>query len=244
MRIGFSGVADGPLHVPYALVLGCSDARAPIEQIFDQSPNDLFVIRVAGNVLGTERLGSIDYAVRNLGGSLALLLVLGHRGCGAVTAAVDLYLAPQDYPDLGLTHALRSLVDRILIAVRGASKAIERVCGPSAKDRPGYRDALIETSVYLNAALTAFDVRREVELFAGARRPRSSTASSTSPTRPCTPAPGRANPPGAASGRSSASRATSKSWGTASPGRSRRRPGADGRPVRLAACRPRRPRGG
>ena len=67
LRLGFSEVSATPLHTPYALVLGCSDARAPIEKIFDQSLNDLFVIRVAGNVLGTECLGSIDYAVRNLG---------------------------------------------------------------------------------------------------------------------------------------------------------------------------------
>lgn len=170
LRLGFRDVAGVPLHTPYALVLGCSDARAPIEQIFDQSPNDLFVIRVAGNVLGTECLGSIDYAVRNLGGSLALLVVLGHTGCGAVKAAVDLYLAPNDYPDLGLTHALRSLVDRVLIAVRGAAKAVERVCGSDAKGHPGYYDALVETGVYLNAALTAFDVRREVEMFQGNSR--------------------------------------------------------------------------
>jgi carbonic anhydrase len=165
LRLGFRDVAGVPLHTPYALVLGCSDARAPIEKIFDQSPNDLFVIRVAGNVLGTECLGSIDYAVRNLGGSLSLVVVLGHTGCGAVTAAVDLYLAPYDYPDLGLTYALRTLVDRVLIAVRGAAKAIARVCGGDAKNQPGYRTALIETAVYLNAALTAFDVRREVEMF-------------------------------------------------------------------------------
>lgn len=170
LRLGFTHVGGAPLHTPYALVLGCSDARAPIERIFDQSPNDLFVIRVAGNVLGTECLGSIDYAVRNLGESLALLIVLGHTGCGAVTAAVDLYQAPHDYPDLPLTHALRSLVDRVAIAVRGAAKAVERVCGGDAKALPGYRDALIETAVYLNAALTAFDVRREVDLFKGSSR--------------------------------------------------------------------------
>lgn len=170
LRLGFTEVSGTPLHTPYALVLGCSDARAPIEKIFDQSLNDLFVIRVAGNVLGTECLGSIDYAVRNLGESLALIVVLGHTGCGAVTAAVDLYLAPQDYPDLSFTHALRSLVDRVLIAVRGAAKTIARICGSNAKELSGYRDALIETAVYLNAALTAFDVRREVDLFEGSSR--------------------------------------------------------------------------
>ena len=151
-----------PLQVPHALVLGCSDARVPIERILDQGPNELFVIRVAGNVLGTECLGSIDYAVQNLKHSLQLLVVLGHSGCGAASAAVDMYLSPQDYLQLGLAHSLRSLVDRLQSAVRGAAKAIDRVCGFEAKKHPDYRQSLVEATVYLNAALTAFDVRREI----------------------------------------------------------------------------------
>jgi carbonic anhydrase len=156
-----------PVQTPFALVLGCSDARVPIEQIFDQSPNDLFVIRVAGNVLGVECLGSIDYAVNQLGGSLKLLVVLGHSSCGAVTAAVDSYLAPRDYASIAFTHALRSLVDRIQVAVRGAATALERIAGPGAPRHPEYRTALVEAAVYLNAAITAYDVRREVDRLAG-----------------------------------------------------------------------------
>jgi len=107
-----SSVAGAPPQVPFALTLGCSDARAPIERIFDQPSNALFVVRVAGNVLGTECLGSIDYAVQQLKASLRLLVVLGHTGCGAVTAAVDSYLSPSDYPEveatvLVLKHRLR-----------------------------------------------------------------------------------------------------------------------------------------
>jgi carbonic anhydrase len=166
LSLGFTG-AGAPPQVPYGLVLGCSDARAPIERIFDTAPNELFVIRVAGNVLGTECLGSIDYAVQNLKQSLRLLVVLGHSGCGAVTAAVDSYLSPQDYPGIGYTHALRSLVDRIQIAVRGAAKALDRVGHGSHKEEPGYRSALLETAVYLNAALTAFDVRKEIDAIEG-----------------------------------------------------------------------------
>ena len=163
LSLGLPGVSGAaPVQSPFALVLGCSDARVPIEQIFDQSPNDLFVIRVAGNVLGVECLGSIDYAVHHLGESLSLLVVLGHSGCGAVAAAVASYLEPNDYSEIAYTHALRSLVDRIQIAVRGAAQALKRVEGASVADRPGYRAALLEVAVYLNAALTAFDVRREV----------------------------------------------------------------------------------
>jgi carbonic anhydrase len=151
-------------QAPFALVLGCSDARVPIELIFDQAPNELFVIRVAGNVLGVECLGSIDYAVAQLGQSLKLVVVLGHSACGAVSAAVDSYLSPKNYAEIAFTHALRSLVDRIQTAVRGAANALERVGGPSVAHSPEYRDALIETAVYLNAAVTAYDVQREIRI--------------------------------------------------------------------------------
>jgi carbonic anhydrase len=148
---------------PFALVLGCSDARVPTEEIFDQSFNNLFVVRIAGNVLGTECVGSVDYAVRHLGPSLKVAVVLGHSGCGAVAAAVAGYETPADYVDIAFTHALRSLVDRIQIAVRGASRALRQFAGNDVVKNPGYSGALAEVAVYLNAALTAFDLRREIE---------------------------------------------------------------------------------
>jgi carbonic anhydrase len=150
---------------PYAMVLGCSDARVPIEPIFDQSFNDVFVIRIAGNVLGTECLGSVDYAVRQFADSLKLVVVLGHTGCGAVSAAVETYLSPEDYAGIAFTHALRSLVDRIMIAVRGAANAIQHVCGRNVVQHPNYKDGLKEVTVYLNAAITALDLQREVAAF-------------------------------------------------------------------------------
>ena len=152
-----------PTQMPFALVLGCSDARVPVERVFDQAFNNLFVVRIAGNVLGTECLGSFDFAVRRLADSLKLVVVLGHTSCGAVMAAVDMYLDPSHYPEIACTHALRSLVDRIMIAVRGAAKALERAYGPGAKRQPNYRAALIEAAVYLNSAFTAFDLRRQLE---------------------------------------------------------------------------------
>lgn len=155
-----------PQQKPFALVLGCSDARVPVEAIFDQSFNDLFVVRVAGNVLGTECLGSIDYAVRGFKESLKLVVVLGHTNCGAVSAAVETYLSPRDYADITFTHALRSLVNRIMICVRGAANAIQQVCGRSVVHHPHYKEALKEVTVYLNAAITAFDLHREVAPFA------------------------------------------------------------------------------
>jgi carbonic anhydrase len=71
---------------PFAIMLSCSDSRVPPEIIFDQGLGDLFVIRVAGNVIDDVIVGSIEYAVEHLG--VQLLMVLGHEQCGAVTAAV------------------------------------------------------------------------------------------------------------------------------------------------------------
>jgi carbonic anhydrase len=150
---------------PFAMVLGCSDARVPVEPIFDQSFNDLFVIRIAGNVLGTECIGSVDFAMRQFAESLKLIVVLGHTGCGAVSAAVETYLSPKDYANIAFTHALRSLVDRIMIAVRGAATALKQVCGHTIVQHPNYKDGLKEVTVYLNAAIAALDLRREVTAF-------------------------------------------------------------------------------
>jgi carbonic anhydrase len=146
---------------PYAFVLGCSDARAPVEPVFDQNFNDLFVVRIAGNVLGTECLGSFDYAMRNFGDSMRLGLVLGHSGCGAVTAAVDAYLAPNSAQEISASLTLRSLVDRIKIAVRGAARELAAQAGDAVHLREDFRTLLIETSIYLNAVITAHDLVRE-----------------------------------------------------------------------------------
>jgi carbonic anhydrase len=163
LSLGFPLVAGmAPVQHPFGIILGCSDARAPIERIFDHSHNELFVVRVAGNVLGTECLGSIEYAARHFAENLKLVVVLGHTGCGAVGAAVDLYLDPDAYGAIAETHALRSIVDRILVVVRVADKALERRCGLGRSNDPGYREALWQMAVYLNAALTAHDLSREL----------------------------------------------------------------------------------
>jgi carbonic anhydrase len=163
MTLGVAMVDGTPMvQEPFGVVLGCSDARVPPEAIFGQDCNDLFVVRVAGNVLGIECLGSIDYAVGNMK-SIKVLLVLGHIGCGAVTAAVSMYLAPTNYPDMKLSHSLRTIIDRIMFAVRGAAKALERVGGPRIVEDAGYRAALLEVAIYLNTALTAFDLVRRLD---------------------------------------------------------------------------------
>lgn len=157
--LGTGGAA--PTQRPFAAVLGCSDARVPIEFVFQQGANALFVVRVAGNVLGAECLGSLDYAVANMGESVKLLVVLGHSGCGAVTAAVDAFINPTRYLDVVATHPLRTVVDRILVAVRAAHRALEQAYTQQVEEEPGYRAALIETAVALNAALTAATLRQE-----------------------------------------------------------------------------------
>jgi len=74
-------------QVPKAIVLCCSDSRAPVEMIFDQDLGDLFVIRVAGNIIAPSLVGSVEYAVSTFGTNL--VLVMGHTQCGAVTATLD-----------------------------------------------------------------------------------------------------------------------------------------------------------
>jgi len=155
-----------PAHAPFAMVMGCSDARVPIEHILDCSANDLFVVRVAGNVLGIECLGSVDYAATHLRSTIQSVVVLGHTGCGAVTAAVDIYLSPSNFTEIASSHAVRSLVDRIMLSVRGAARALEQVHGTKIQKHKRYRDWLITTSIFLNAAVTAFDLQREVNSIA------------------------------------------------------------------------------
>jgi carbonic anhydrase len=151
-----------PPQTPFAIVLGCSDARVPTELIFNRVQSELFVIRVAGNVLGSDCLGSIQYAVEHLHASVRLVVVLGHRACGAVTAAVDSFLDPSKYPHVASSQPLQAIVDRIFVAVRGSTAALVSAWGADVVQRPGYRQAVIETSVTLNAALTAWTLCREL----------------------------------------------------------------------------------
>jgi carbonic anhydrase len=110
-------------------VLGCSDARVPVELIFNEGPNDLFVVRVAGNGLGDEVLGSLKYAADHLGGSMKLVVVLGHSRCGAVSAAVDVFLDPPSYLALAADHALRAILDRLLIVVHASATKLQAAHG-------------------------------------------------------------------------------------------------------------------
>jgi carbonic anhydrase len=78
-------------QAPYAIVLTCSDSRVPPEILFDKGLGEIFVVRVAGNIVAPHELGSIEYAIEHLGSSL--VMVLGHERCGAVKSTYDAYPA-------------------------------------------------------------------------------------------------------------------------------------------------------
>src|SRR5262245_36181901 len=120
---------EAPSQRPFAAMLGCSDARVPTELVFQERSNDLFVVRVAGNGLDSGCVGSLRYAEDHFAESLRLVVVLGHSQCGAVTAAVDAFLAPRSYLPLASNYPLRAIVDSILVAVRTASLALDSVHG-------------------------------------------------------------------------------------------------------------------
>jgi len=96
---------------PFAVIVSCADSRVPPEIIFDQGLGDLFVVRVAGNVINDENLGSIEYAVDHL--AVRLIVVLGHQRCGAVKAAKDTIAAKGTAPGhiQSLVTAIKPAVD-------------------------------------------------------------------------------------------------------------------------------------
>lgn len=81
---------------PFAVILGCSDSRVPVELVFDQGLGDLFVIRIAGNITNPSQIASVEFAVEQFG--VDLVVVLGHSNCGAVAATVDALLNDPDKP--------------------------------------------------------------------------------------------------------------------------------------------------
>ena len=97
---------------PFAIVLGCSDSRTPVEILFDQGFGDLFVVRIAGNIVAPSGVGSIEFAASAFG--TRLVLVMGHTGCGAISATVQAIAggAPE-------SKNLRSITDRITPHIQG-----------------------------------------------------------------------------------------------------------------------------
>ena len=108
---------------PFAIVLGCSDSRVPVEIVFDQGPGDLFVIRVAGNIVAPSLIGSVEFAAERFG--TRLVVVLGHTSCGAILATIEELHRPKE----NQSPNLKAIVDRIR---PGVAALVKRVAG---KDR-------------------------------------------------------------------------------------------------------------
>lgn len=145
---------QAPAQDPFVAILGCADARVPAELIFGLQANQAFVVRVAGNVLSNETLGSLEFAVTNLS-AVQLLVVLGHTDCGAISAAVDAFLKPHSLLEAPTSPPLRAIVDSLMVPAQAATKALTAVHGAGVAEHPAYRTAVIEIAVALNAALVA-----------------------------------------------------------------------------------------
>jgi carbonic anhydrase len=98
---------------PFAAILGCSDSRVPVEIVFDQGLGDLFVIRVAGNIVAPSQIGSVEFAAEQFG--TRLVVVLGHTQCGAIAATMEQLLRPIE----NQSRNLHSIVDLIRPSVEG-----------------------------------------------------------------------------------------------------------------------------
>src|SRR5436853_6532293 len=98
---------------PFAIVLGCSDSRVPAEIVFDQGLGDLFVIRVAGNIVAPSQVGSVEFAAARFG--TRLVVVLGHSQCGAIVATLE----ELRRPTANQSRNLQSIVDRVRPSVEG-----------------------------------------------------------------------------------------------------------------------------
>src|SRR5687768_7815015 len=98
---------------PFAIVLGCSDSRVPAEIVFDQGLGDLFVIRVAGNIVAPSQVGSVEFAAARF--ATRLVVVLGHSQCGAIAATLEELQRPRE----NQSSNLKSIVDRVRPSVEG-----------------------------------------------------------------------------------------------------------------------------
>ena len=136
---------------PFAIVLGCSDSRVPAELVFDQGLGDLFVIRVAGNIVAPSQVGSVEFAAERFG--TRLVVVMGHTHCGAIDATLDVIEKPNEPPSPNLL----SIVGR----VRPAIEAL--VHTDLARDRP----RLIHEAVRANVRASVSHLKHGSALLEG-----------------------------------------------------------------------------
>ncbi len=133
---------------PFAIILGCSDSRVPAEIVFDQGLGDLFVIRVAGNIVAPSQVGSVEFAAARFG--TRLVVVLGHSQCGAVLATLEELQRPTE----NQSRNLRAIVDRVRPSVEGLL----------ATDFRHDSDALVKQAVRANIRASANHLRHGSEL--------------------------------------------------------------------------------
>jgi carbonic anhydrase len=139
-------VASG--QEPFAILLGCSDSRVPAEIIFDQGLGDLFVIRVAGNIVASSQVGSVEFAAARYG--TRLVVVLGHSQCGAVLATVE----ELQRPTANQSRGLRSIVDRV-------RPSVEALLATDLRKDP---EALVREAVRANIRVSANQLRHGSEV--------------------------------------------------------------------------------
>jgi carbonic anhydrase len=128
---------------PFAIILGCSDSRVPAEIVFDQGLGDLFVIRVAGNIVAPSQVGSVEFAAERFG--TRLVVVLGHSQCGAILATIE----ELRRPTVNQSRNLHSIVDRVRPAVEPLLRA----------GLHGDPDALVRDAVRANVCISAGHLR-------------------------------------------------------------------------------------
>ena len=133
---------------PFAIILGCSDSRVPAEIVFDQGLGDLFVIRVAGNIVASSQVGSVEFAATRFG--TRLVVVLGHSKCGAVLATLEELQQPTD----DQSRNLRSIVDRI-------RPSVEALLATELRRDP---EALVRHAVRANIRVSANQLRHGSEV--------------------------------------------------------------------------------
>jgi carbonic anhydrase len=130
-------------QAPFAIILGCADSRVPAEIVFDQGLGDLFVIRVAGNIVAPSQIGSVEFAAERYG--TRLVVVMGHSRCGAILATLEQLRQPTE----SQSRNLRSIVDRVRPSVEALLAA-----EPGRDD-----DALVRDAVRANVRASAGQLR-------------------------------------------------------------------------------------
>lgn len=151
------------IQEPFAIILGCSDARVPAEIVFDQGLGDLFVIRVAGNIVAPSQVGSVEFAAARFG--TRLVVVLGHSRCGAILATLE----ELRRPTANQSRNLQAIVDRVRPSVEGLLQTDLRH-DPEALVRQAVRDNIRISADHLRHGSQVLDqlVQKEGLLVVGA----------------------------------------------------------------------------